>query len=149
MSFWIFPKKSTIDPPYLCQLSRHNLPHLASHPGGGVGDLDDGIILPQVPDHTAAGKGGGQDVLHLPGGEGGSRLTISVNLHTQNKEKGNKIANIVKTYCASSCTIAEFNKLHYLAVCRGSSTFYNKSTTGTKAMCKKNGHSGIFMLMHK
>lgn len=32
-----------------------------------VGDLDDGLVLPEVPDGgSAAGAGGGQDVLDLP-----------------------------------------------------------------------------------
>ena len=39
--------------------------HLASHPAGGVRHLDDGIVLPQVPDHTATAEGAGEDVLNL------------------------------------------------------------------------------------
>lgn len=38
----------------------------AADPVAVVADLDDGLVLPQVPhDRLPAGVGGGQDVLHL------------------------------------------------------------------------------------
>ena len=39
--------------------------NLLSHPGGGIRHLDDGIILPEIPDNTSAGEGAGEDVLDL------------------------------------------------------------------------------------
>ena len=39
---------------------------LAPYPGAGVIDLDDGVILPQVPHHRPpTGGGGDEDVLDL------------------------------------------------------------------------------------
>ena len=39
--------------------------NLTSRTIGGVGNFDNKIIIPQVPDHAPAGEGAGKDVLHL------------------------------------------------------------------------------------
>ena len=39
-------------------------PHV-THPCLAVADFDDGLVLPQVPDHAAGGEGGRHDVLNL------------------------------------------------------------------------------------
>ena len=36
-----------------------------THPRLSVADLNDGLVLPEVPDDASGGEGGGHDVLHL------------------------------------------------------------------------------------
>ena len=50
----------------LCCNLRMPCHHFAPHSTRGVGHFDDGIILPEIPDHTPAAECAGQDVLHLP-----------------------------------------------------------------------------------